>query len=175
MIRRANSLEKTLMLGKIEGRRKRGQQRMRWLDGITGSTDMNLSKLQETVKDREAWHPAVPGVAKSWAQLRNWTTATIQTKTGCVEEDLSSQLFLVQRCSRKNCLAPEKHGYVVSFKKDQSLDRKDHCDTWFKTLGVQSMGEDLGYSVVRALVRNVKAETVLLITVYWAQCLALNK
>ena len=54
MIRRANSLEKTLMLGKIEGRRRRGQQRMRWLDGITGSTDMNLSKLQETVKDREA-------------------------------------------------------------------------------------------------------------------------
>ena len=78
LMRRADSLGKTLMLGKIEGRRRRGQQRMRWLDSITNSMDMNLNRLQEMVKDRAAWHAAIHGVTRSWTQLSNWPiTATI--------------------------------------------------------------------------------------------------
>ena len=71
LMQRADLLEKTLMLGKTEGRRRRGRQRMRWLDGINDSVDMNLSKLREIVKDREAWHAAVHGVTKNWTRFRD--------------------------------------------------------------------------------------------------------
>ena len=141
---RGNSLQQPLMVGKIEGRRRYGQQRMRWLDGITDSVDMSLSKLQEMVKDRASWRAAGHGVTKSQTGLSNWRTAT---RPGWVRKSCSRSNSVQRPCGRGNICRSEDFRRSIMARAERAWrevmpDPKVHVMNFIFSLGAIKISED---------------------------------